>query len=88
VLVVDDNVDAAESLSLLLQADGHQTELAHDGLASRPTLVAVTGWGQQQDRLRAAQAGFDMHLTKPVDPAVIMALARNPDTPALQAYAL
>ena len=55
---------------------------------SRPTLVAVTGWGQQQDRLRAAQAGFDMHLTKPVDPAVIMALARNPDTPALQAYAL
>ena len=50
--------------------------------------MAVTGWGQQQDRLRAAQAGFDMHLTKPVDPAVIMALARNPDTPALQAYAL
>jgi PAS domain S-box-containing protein len=124
VLVVDDNVDAAESLSLLLQADGHQTELAHDGLAaveatarfapdivlldiglpglngyeaarrmrspgsSRPRLVAVTGWGQQQDRLLAAQAGFDMHLTKPVDPAVIMALARDPDTPALQAYAL
>jgi len=124
VLVVDDNVDAAESLSLLLQAEGHQTELAHDGLAAveatkrfapdivlldiglpglngyeaamrmrsqgnpRPTLVAVTGWGQQQDRVRAAQAGFDMHLTKPVDPAVIMALARNPDQPALQAYAL
>jgi len=124
VLVVDDNIDAAESLSLLLQAEGHQTELAHDGLAaveatarfapdivlldiglpglngyeaamrmrsqgsSRPTLVAVTGWGQQQDRVRAAQAGFDLHLTKPVDPAVIMALARNPKTPALQAYAL
>jgi CheY-like chemotaxis protein len=124
VLVVDDNLDAAESLSLLLQADGHQTELAHDGLAAveatrrfapdivlldiglpglngyeaamqmrsqgnpRPTLVAVTGWGQQQDRVRAAQAGFDMHLTKPVDPAVIMALARNPHQPALRAYAL
>jgi CheY-like chemotaxis protein len=54
----------------------------------RPTLVAVTGWGQSQDRARAAQAGFDLHLTKPVDPAVIMALARNPRTPALLQYAL
>jgi PAS domain S-box-containing protein len=124
VLVVDDNVDAAESLSLLLQADGHQTELAHDGLAAvaaigrfapdivlldiglpglngyeaamrmrsqggaRPMLVALTGWGQQQDRVRAAQAGFDLHLTKPVDPAVIMALARNPRAPALLQYSL
>jgi PAS domain S-box-containing protein len=126
VLVVDDNVDAAESLSLLLQADGHHTELAHDGLAAveatarfapdivlldiglpglngyeaamrmrqhpgtrpRPTLVALTGWGQQQDRERAAQAGFDLHLTKPVDPAVIMALARDPRTPTLQQYSL
>jgi PAS domain S-box-containing protein len=126
VLVVDDNVDAAESLSMLLQADGHLTELAHDGLAAvaatarfapdivlldiglpglngyeaatrmrlhsregaRPTLVAVTGWGQQQDRLKAAAAGFDLHLTKPVDPAVIMALARDPRAPALAQYAL
>jgi two-component system CheB/CheR fusion protein len=126
VLVVDDNVDAAESLSLLLQADGHHTELAHDGLAAveatarfapdivlldiglpglngyeaarqmrqhhdgrlRPTLVALTGWGQQQDRERAAQAGFDLHLTKPVDPAVIMALARDPRTPTLAQYSL
>ena len=126
VLVVDDNIDAAESLSLLLQADGHHTELAHDGLAAveatarfapdivlldiglpglngyeaamqmrqlngsrpRPTLVALTGWGQQQDRERAAQAGFDLHLTKPVDPAVIMALARDPRTPTLQQYSL
>ncbi len=126
VLVVDDNIDAAESLSLLLQADGHQTELAHDGLTAvaatkrfapdivlldiglpglngyeaamrmrlhdpeggRPTLVALTGWGQQQDRERAAEAGFDLHMTKPVDPAVIMALARDPLTPALLQYAL
>jgi CheY-like chemotaxis protein len=126
VLVVDDNIDAAESLSLLLQADGHQTEMAHDGLTavaatqrfvphivlldiglpglngyeaamrmrlhtqdgSRPTLVALTGWGQQQDRERAAEAGFDLHMTKPVDPAVIMALARDPLTPALLQYAL
>jgi PAS domain S-box-containing protein len=32
------------------------------------TLVALTGWGQEQDRLRAMAAGFDHHLTKPVDP--------------------
>jgi PAS domain S-box-containing protein len=33
------------------------------------TLVAVTGWGQEDDRRRAAEAGFDVHLTKPVAPA-------------------
>jgi CheY-like chemotaxis protein len=32
-------------------------------------LVALTGWGQDEDRRRAAEAGFDRHLTKPVDPA-------------------
>jgi PAS domain S-box-containing protein len=31
-------------------------------------LVAVTGWGQEEDRRRATEAGFDLHLTKPVDP--------------------
>jgi signal transduction histidine kinase len=31
-------------------------------------LVAVTGWGQEEDRRRAREAGFDRHLTKPVDP--------------------
>jgi CheY-like chemotaxis protein len=60
----------------------------HHGTRPRPTLVALTGWGQQQDRERAAQAGFDLHLTKPVDPAVIMALARDPRTPTLQQYSL
>jgi CheY-like chemotaxis protein len=60
----------------------------HNGTRPRPTLVALTGWGQQQDRERAAQAGFDLHLTKPVDPAVIMALARDPRTPTLQQYSL
>ncbi len=39
-----------------------------------PTLVALTGWGQDEDRRRAAEAGFDRHLTKPVDPAQIEAL--------------
>ena len=34
----------------------------------RPLLVAVTGYGQEEDRRRSAQAGIDLHLTKPVDP--------------------
>ena len=38
------------------------------------TLVALTGWGQQQDRERAAAAGFDRHLTKPADPEAIEGL--------------
>ncbi len=38
------------------------------------TLVAVTGWGQQEDRRRSAEAGFDQHLVKPVDPAHLRAL--------------
>jgi len=34
---------------------------------SIPLIVAITGWGQQEDRERARQAGFDHHFTKPVD---------------------
>jgi CheY-like chemotaxis protein len=37
----------------------------------RPLVIAVTGWGQAQDKQRALDAGFDAHLTKPVDPAVL-----------------
>ena len=37
-------------------------------------LVAVTGWGQEEDRRRAREAGFDHHLTKPVDPQAIARL--------------
>jgi signal transduction histidine kinase len=39
------------------------------------SIVAVTGWGQDEDRRRALAAGFDAHLTKPVDPDRIAALA-------------
>jgi DNA-binding response OmpR family regulator len=35
------------------------------------TLIALTGWGQEDDKLRAQRAGFDYHLTKPVDPAAL-----------------
>jgi len=34
-------------------------------------LVALTGWGQEEDRQRAQEAGFDVHLVKPVDPDVL-----------------
>ncbi|HXG08276.1 MAG TPA: MASE1 domain-containing protein [Gemmataceae bacterium] len=106
VLVVDDNVDAAESLAMLLRLEGHEVMVAHDGPAAlaaaqvcRPEvvfldiglpqgmsghevalrlrelpgmekafLVAVTGFGQDEDRQRSHRAGFDLHLTKPVDP--------------------
>jgi PAS domain S-box-containing protein len=37
-------------------------------------LVAITGWGQEQDRRRTMEAGFDYHLTKPVDPGVLQRL--------------
>jgi CheY-like chemotaxis protein len=38
------------------------------------TLVALTGWGQEEDRRRSREAGFDHHLTKPVAPAVLLEL--------------
>jgi two-component system CheB/CheR fusion protein len=37
-------------------------------------IIAVTGWGQDEDRARSREAGFDLHLTKPVDPAAVEAL--------------
>jgi CheY-like chemotaxis protein len=37
-------------------------------------LVAITGWGQEEDRRQALAAGFDAHLTKPADPTAIAAL--------------
>ena len=104
VLVVDDNVDAADSLAMLLRLEGQQVTAVYDGAAalaqaegappaiafidlgmpkmdgyelarafqSRPALqgvmlVALTGWGQPEDRQRTAEAGFHHHLVKPVD---------------------
>jgi CheY-like chemotaxis protein len=104
VLVVDDNVDAAASLAMLLEILGHTVDVAHDGLAALETmqrskpdvvlmdiclptidgfevarrarmlpsgkyalLVALTGCGRDEDKERSRAAGFDYHLTKPVD---------------------
>lgn len=108
VLVVDDNVDAAKSLSMLLRVLGQRTRIAHDAEGAlalieerRPDvvfldiglphvdgyelarrirqlsegqniiLVALTGWGQEDDRRRSREAGFDDHLTKPIDHATL-----------------
>lgn len=104
VLIVDDDEDTAESLAMLLEANGHHVRMAHDGPAAldaaleyRPdvmlldiglpmlngfevaerlrkmpeiestVLVAVTGYGQERDRQRTTEAGFDFHLVKPAD---------------------
>jgi PAS domain S-box-containing protein len=116
VLVVDDNVDAAESMATLLRLWGHDVRLAHSGPdalraaegyhpevvlldiglpgmngyevaprlrqqenATPMFLVAMTGYGQDDDRRRAREVGFDHHLTKPVDPTMLQDLvARLP----------
>ncbi len=44
---------------------------------TRMLLVAVTGYGQSGDRLRSSEAGFDAHLTKPVDPLALDAVLAN-----------
>ena len=117
VLVVDDNVDSAESLSMLLELSGHEVYLAHDGeqaLAEfelrRPDvvlldiglpkldgfevarrlrsddrnrdllLIALTGYGKDDDRNRGRDAGFNHHLVKPVEPETLMKLLAPPLT--------
>ncbi len=104
ILVVDDNIDAAEAMSMLLSLIGHDTQVAHDGPAAlaavrdyapdvvlldlglpgmsglevcreirtmapakMPLVVALTGWGQESDRQKTRDSGFDHHLVKPVD---------------------
>ena len=104
ILVADDNVDAAATLSLLLEMMGHEVRTVHDGEGAvvmaetfvphlilldigmprmdgyeacrhiraqhwghNMPVVALTGWGQKDDRQRSTNAGFNQHLVKPVD---------------------
>ena len=102
VVLIEDNVDAAESLQMLLQLNGHQVNVAHTGKAgidlaldlkpdvvicdiglpegvsgfdvaralkpqSNSRLIALTGYGRERDQREAKDAGFTLHLTKPVD---------------------
>ncbi len=56
--------------------NGYELARAIRGLpgGQRPVLIAITGWGQENDRHLALQAGFNHHLTKPVDPQRLAAL--------------
>ena len=105
LLVVDDNKDAAESMSMLLEVWGHDVAFAYDGPSALETaqqwrpqavlldiglpgmdgyevaarlrelpqakgavLIAITGYGQEDDRVRSRRVGIDHHLIKPVAP--------------------
>ena len=116
ILVVDDNHDSADMLSLSLKMMGHQVQALYDPLVvvdaarqfqpdlvfldvgmpvlngfalaerlhkvdwpggRRPRLVALTGWGQAEDRRRSEEAGFDEHLVKPADLDTIERVCRQ-----------
>jgi CheY-like chemotaxis protein len=110
ILVVDDNIDAAESLGTMLAYSGHDVRVAHGGVEALSTarefvpnvmildlgmpemdgyavaravrsdprfastrLIALSGYGQPDDRRRTADVGFDEHLVKPVEHDVLNA---------------
>ncbi|HET9327882.1 MAG TPA: PAS domain S-box protein, partial [Candidatus Eisenbacteria bacterium] len=116
ILLVDDNHDSVESLAMLLEHEGHETEVAYDGQQAvdkaqtwRPEvilldiglpvmngydacrairrmgngsefrIIALSGWGQEQDRAMAREAGFDEHLVKPVNIGALMKLLDEPE---------
>jgi CheY-like chemotaxis protein len=56
--------------------DGYAVARALRAAADMPpaTLIALSGYGQDEDQRRALEAGFDRHLTKPVDPAALIQL--------------
>jgi PAS domain S-box-containing protein len=119
VLVVEDNIDAAESLATLLRLWNHDVHVVHDGCAAldaardqRPEvvlldiglpgldgyqvarrlreevgldhalLVAMTGYGQPEDRRRSQEAGIQYHFVKPVEPLVLRNLLAGAALPA------
>ncbi len=114
ILVVDDNVDSAETLKELLRGFGNEVRTAYDGVEAVSAaadfepdvvlldiglpkmngydvarrlrqqkrgrdlvLVALTGWGQEEDRRRSREAGYDHHLVKPVDLGSLQELLRG-----------
>jgi CheY-like chemotaxis protein/two-component sensor histidine kinase len=114
ILVVDDNVDAADSIALLLSMDGFEAHSVHGASAAleivdsfkpdavlldiglpvmdgyevarrlrakipvqQMRIIALSGYGQPADRDKAAQAGFDDYLVKPVEPALLGEFLRS-----------
>jgi two-component system CheB/CheR fusion protein len=67
--------------------DGYQVaeQLRRDNKLNDCVLVALTGYGQEEARSRSRNAGFDRHLTKPVDPAELQSLLADPERARLQA---
>jgi CheY-like chemotaxis protein len=65
--------------------DGYEAcrRLRQQPSAQHMVVVAVTGWGRPQDKQRALDAGFDAHLTKPVDPSALASVlgSRGPSGP-------
>jgi signal transduction histidine kinase len=55
-------------------------ELRRDPSTRSAKLIAVTGYGRDEDRRKSKEAGFDLHLTKPVDPAQLRSLLQEPPT--------
>jgi CheY-like chemotaxis protein len=122
VLVVDDNVDAAETLAMMLELLGQETRQAHDGHEAlkaaeeyRPDMVfmdiglpgltghevvarmrrelgmrdayivALSGYGTEEDRRKSLESGFDTHLVKPLDPSQLPQLLATCARPARDA---
>jgi signal transduction histidine kinase/CheY-like chemotaxis protein len=56
--------------------------LRRDPQTAAARLIALTGYGGDEDRRRSREAGFELHLTKPVDPAMLRRLLSPPATPA------
>ena len=46
-------------------------KLAPSRKSGKPVLIAMTGYGEDEDKAKASAAGFDHHLTKPIDPGTI-----------------
>jgi signal transduction histidine kinase len=75
VLVVDDNRDAADSLGMPgMNGLEVARRMREDPDARGITLVALTGWGQREDRRRTTEAGFDYHLVKPADVGMLQSI--------------
>jgi PAS domain S-box-containing protein len=64
------------------ELNGYQLarRIRRTGWGQRPLLIAISGWGQDQDKRRALAAGFDLHLTKPIDPGGLEALLQRAET--------
>jgi CheY-like chemotaxis protein len=109
VLVIDDNVDSAESFKMLLELSGHAVEMVHDGLSALrlveefdphvafidlglpgldgfevarrilkhrrkpPVLIALSGYGREEDKQMTKAVGFHSHMVKPVDYDAVLA---------------